>query len=81
MDRKQHPEQAYKSCIGILGFAKKVGNERLIKACQRALGYEMYNYKIIQRILEKGLDKETEEENEHLEMPSHDNIRGEEYYK
>lgn len=81
LDRKQHPEQAYKSCIGILGFAKKVGNERLIKACQRALGYEMYNYKIIQRILEKGLDKETEEENEHLEMPSHDNIRGEEYYK
>ena len=81
LNRKQHPEQAYKSCVGILGFAKKVGNDRLIKACQRALGYEMYNYKIIQRILEKGLDKETEEETEHLEMPSHDNIRGEEYYK
>lgn len=81
LDRKQHPEQAYKSCIGILGFAKKVGNDRLIKACQRAIGYEMYNYKIIQRILEKGLDKQTDEENEQLEMPLHDNIRGEEYYQ
>ena len=28
LDRKQHPEQAYKSCVGILSFAKKVGNER-----------------------------------------------------
>ncbi|MBA3678573.1 MAG: IS21 family transposase [Sphingosinicella sp.] len=81
LDRKQHPEQAYKSCVGILSFAKKVGNERLIKACQRALGYGMYNYKIIQRILEKGLDKQSDEENEQLEMPLHDNIRGEEYYQ
>lgn len=81
LDRKQHPEQAYKSCVGILSFAKKVGDERLIKACQRALGYEMYNYKIIQRILEKGLDKQTDEEKEQLEMPLHDNIRGGEYYQ
>lgn len=80
-DRKQHPEQAYKSCVGILSFSKKVGNERLIKACQRALGYGLYNYKTIQQILETGLDKYNEPENEQLEMPLHDNIRGEEYYQ
>ena len=34
--KKQHPEQAYKSCQGILSFAKRVGHQRLIKACQRA---------------------------------------------
>ena len=79
--RKQHPEQAYKSCIGILSFAKKVGNERLIKACQRALDYGVYNYKIIKKILEKGLDNQTEEESETTEMPIHDNIRGQDYYK
>lgn len=79
--RKQHPEQAYKSCVGILSFAKKVGNERLIKACQRALDYGVYNYKIIQNILQKGLDKNTEDENESLEMPPHENIRGQEYYQ
>ena len=82
LDRKQHPEQAYKSCIGILSFAKKVGNERLIKACQRALGYGIYNYKTIQSILEKGMDLyEDDDEKEQLEMPLHDNIRGENYYQ
>lgn len=82
LDRKQHPEQAYKSCVGILGFAKKVGNDRLIKACQRALGYGAYNYKTIQRILEKELDlQDSPDENDQLRMPSHDNIRGENYYQ
>jgi len=82
LDRKQHPEQAYKSCVGILSFAKKVGNERLIKACQRALGYGIYNYKTIQTILEKGMDQLDEtDENKQMEMPLHENIRGEEYYQ
>jgi transposase len=82
LDRKQHPEQAYKSCVGILSFARKVGNERLIKACQRALGYGIYNYKTIQTILEKGMDKLDEaEENKQMQMPLHENIRGEEYYQ
>jgi transposase len=82
LDRKQHPEQAYKACMGILGFAKKVGNDRLIKACQRALGYGAYNYKTIQKILEKELDKrDRPDETDQLTMPFHDNIRGEDYYK
>ncbi len=46
-DRKKHPEQAYKSCLGILGFSRKVGNERLILACRRGLQYGVYNYKTI----------------------------------
>lgn len=82
LDRKQHPEQAYKSCVGILGFAKKVGHQRLIKACQRALGYGAYNYKTIQKILEKELDKTAApDETDQLKMPFHDNIRGENYYQ
>jgi transposase len=82
LERKQHPEQAYKSCVGILGFAKKVGPERLIKACQRALGYGAYNYKTIQTILENHLDsRQTPEEGDLLTMPLHDNIRGENYYQ
>jgi transposase len=82
LDRKQHPEQAYKSCMGILGFAKKVGNDRLIKACQRAVGYGAYNYKTIQKILERELDlRDTPDEADQLQMPFHDNIRGENYYQ
>ena len=82
LDRKQHPEQAYKSCMGILGFAKKVGNERLVKACQRALGYGAYNYTTIQKILERELDlRDAPDETDQLQMPFHDNIRGENYYQ
>lgn len=82
LERKQHPEQAYKSCVGILSFAKKIEKERLIKACQRALGYGAYNYKTIQTILEKELDKkDTPPDCDQLSMPFHDNIRGENYYQ
>jgi transposase len=81
LNQKQHPEQSYKLCLGVLNFAKRVGNERLTKACQRALGYGIYNYKTIQKILEKGLDQQDGEESEQLRMPKHNNIRGKDYYK
>ena len=82
LQRKQHPEQAYKSCVGILSFTKKVGGERLINACRRALSYEAYNYKTIQLILEKELDKkDAPAQTDHRAMPLHENIRGENYYQ
>ncbi len=82
LEKKQHPEQAYKSCVGVLSFSKKVGNERLSNACKRALEHQVYNYRIIQNILERGLDKLSEEPAEQqAELPIHQNIRGNKYYK
>jgi len=82
LDRKQHPEQAYRSCIGVLSLARKAGNERLASACRRALGYGVYNYKTIQQILENKMDSYQDSLfADELPMPSHDNIRGENYYK
>jgi len=78
--KKAHPEQGYKSCQGIISFAKRVGNDRLIKACQRAHQYELYQYKIIETILQRNLDQ-YDLEGELPPMPKHENIRGEEYYK
>ena len=78
--KKQHPEQAYKSCMGILSFAKRVGNIRLIKACKRAHEIGYYNYKIIDDILKNNLDK-YDDDPEPSPMPTHDNIRGGNYYK
>ncbi|MBL0340808.1 MAG: IS21 family transposase [Bacteroidetes bacterium] len=77
--KKAHPEQAYKSCQGILSFAKRVGHDRLIRACQRAHLYGLYHYRAIENILLRNLDQ-TEIEDEPTQMPTHDNIRGEEYY-
>jgi transposase len=82
LERKQHPEQAYRSCAGILGFSKKVGNERLAKACGRALSYGIYSYKTVQKILANRMDEYQDSPfADELPMPEHGNIRGEEYYK
>jgi transposase len=78
--RKPHPEQAYKSCQGILSFVRRVGHLRLSRACQRAHQYGQYHYKIIETILQRNLEND-EIESETKDMPSHENIRGEEYYK
>lgn len=78
--RKTHPEQAYKSCLGILSFAKRVGTARLIKACRRAHQIGYYNYRVIEDILKKHLDKYEEEPTPET-MPLHDNIRGGNYYQ
>ena len=81
LDRKQHPEQAYKSCMGVLSLVKKVGEERLINACKRAMEYNMYNYKTVNNILERGLDQIDNDNPFEQVLPEHDNIRGKNYYK
>ena len=79
--KKQHPEQGYKSCMGILSFAKRLGDIRLIKACKRAHEIGYYNYKIIEDILTKNLDKYDDDDMEPSNIPTHDNIRGGNYYQ
>lgn len=80
LQKKQHPEQGYKSCQGILSFAKRVGKERLIKACKRAHEIGYYNYKIIEDILKKNLDI-YDDDTSVAPMPAHQNIRGSNYYQ
>lgn len=80
LEKRQHPEQSYKSCSGILSYAGKVGIERLRKACRRAAHYGTYSYRAIEDILTRRLD-EVEEEEVLPTMPVHDNIRGKEYYQ
>lgn len=82
LNKKQHVEQSYKSCAGVLSLEKKVGAERLIKACSIALDYGIYNYKIVENILEKKLDELSEPtDDQEKTLPKHPNIRGNKYYK
>ncbi len=84
-EHKQHPEQAYKSCSGIIHLHRKVGSERLANACRRAKHFGIFNFPIIVQILEKNLDLlSIEEQNQAVEsiiMPDHTNIRGNTYYE
>ena len=80
LENKSYPEQTYRSCVGILSFEKKAGRDRLIAACQRATAFGVFNYKVIEQIINNKLDRlDTKKEN--LTLPMHENIRGAEYYK
>jgi transposase len=80
--REVYPEQSYKACSGVLNFAKRVGNERLVKACKRADSYGVYNYGIIEQILRTKADAiSIEDEIPHTDMPTHENVRGADYYE
>ncbi|MEE6130405.1 IS21 family transposase [Chryseobacterium arthrosphaerae] len=83
LEKKQHPEQSYKTCLGILSLSKKIGNVRLDNACKRALGYEKYSLAMIKSILERGLDNLTDDDAffEEKKLPKHKNIRGGKYYQ
>lgn len=82
IEKKAHPEQAYKSVQGILSFARRVGEKRLINACRWAESYGLYNYPAIESILINHQDEVPLEEDiaEGKSTPSHKNIRGKEYY-
>ena len=83
IESKAHPEQAYKSCSGILSFVRRVGAKRLINACRWAESYGLYNYPAIERILANRQDElPLEDETEiNKDTPSHENIRGKGYYQ
>lgn len=83
IEAKSHPEQAYKSVRGILSFARKVGEKRLINACRWADSYGMYDYPTIETILKNHQDGVPLEEEitESTTTHSHKNIRGKEYYQ
>lgn len=84
IETKNHPEQAYKSCRGILNFASRAGRERLINACRWASCYGLYNYPAIDKILKNRQDElpmeEYEDSSQERSMPAHENIRGKDYY-
>jgi len=81
LKKRKHPEQAFKTCMGILNLVKQYEPDRLNKACGRALEFGFYSYKRIKSILDKGLEEEPLAESRELTVSSHENIRGGQYYQ
>lgn len=80
---KPHPEQGYRSCLGLLSLHKRYGHERLEVACGRALNLGSCTRHSVKTILEAGLDRIPEISNQ-PPLPltvSHENLRGADYYK
>jgi len=78
---RKHPEQAFKTCMGILNLVKKYGPDRLDMACEKALDFGFYSYQRIKNILDRGLEKDIFTEPKEHYISSHENLRGSEYYK
>jgi len=83
LEAASYPETAYRSCVGILSYEKKVGRQRLIQAVERATFFGAYNYTIIKKILQSGLDQLAfgEEVATGQPLPDHTNIRGAAAYR
>jgi transposase len=54
---RPHPEQGYRSCLGIMRLARGYGAERLEAAAARALAAKARSYKHVESILKTGLDR------------------------
>jgi transposase len=80
LDSRQHPQQAYRSCLGILGLGKRATPARLEAACRRALPAGIRSYKGVHNILENHLDQVPLDEPRPEALPEHANLRGETYY-
>ena len=81
LEKRRHPQQAYRSCLGILGLAKGYTNQRLEAACGRGLAADIDTYKGIHNILKNNLDQIQAEKATEVSLPTHDNIRGQTYYQ
>jgi hypothetical protein len=76
---RKFPEQAYRSCLGILNLAKKYPQQALEQACRAALETRMYSYKAVKEELD-WLSQQTSPSVPET-LPPHENIRGNQYYQ
>ena len=84
---KPHPEQGYRSALGILRLAKKYGEPRLERACDKALQINSASYKTVKTMLAQRMeaaplrggdaDADATTDSEHLGAG---NVRGPGYY-
>jgi transposase len=80
---RPHPQQGYRSVLGIIRLAGRYDPARVEAACARALALRSYSYKSVKSILATGLDSQplpgsTPALSPH---PAHPNLRGPGYYQ
>jgi len=80
LESRPHPEQGFRSCLGIIRLGKRFGEERLEAACRRALHYGTCSYQSVKSILTHRLEGQPLQQEMPLFSPPHQNVRGGEYY-
>ena len=79
---RPHPEQGFRSCLGVLRLGQRYGDARLEAACTRAVAIDAFSYRSLDSILRRGLDQQPvpppPSPNGH---GAHANVRGPGYYQ
>src|SRR5215203_6846907 len=82
LERRPHPEQGYRACLGLMRLGRVHGTDRLEAACDRAERLRSYRYRTVAHILIHQQDRLP------LEDPAparptllHENVRGATYYE
>ena len=82
LSSRPHPQQAYRTLLGILRLGTSYSEQRLEAACNRALAIGATSFRSVESILKNGLDSKTLPTEEEVTEPIlHHNIRGSEYYQ
>jgi transposase len=81
LERRPHPEQGFRACIGILRLVRSFGSERLEAAAARAIDIGALSYASLRSILDHKLDRQAAQQRAADGTPIlHSNIRGARYY-
>jgi transposase len=83
IESRDHPEQGYRACMGILRLSTSYESSRVEAACRRALALNVCSYRSIKSILKTGKDREalpTDEPVVRVCPNHHRNVRGADYY-
>jgi len=80
MERRPHPEQGYRSCLGVSRLAQRYDPQRLEAACTRAAALGACSYRSVHSILAKGLDRVPLETGAPAPPVQHDQLRGAAYF-
>lgn len=82
MARRPHPEQGFRSCMGLISLARRYGPARVEAACRRALELNAYSLSSIRSLLKSGLDQAAPRTPpQQMQLPVHENVRGQAYYQ
>ncbi len=82
MRRRPHPEQGFRSCMGLISLGRKYTALRLEAACRRALDIGSPSDKTVKTLLASGLDQAPAIPKPLApKQPDHANLRGAAYYE
>ena len=81
LDQREHPQQAFKACMGVLNLGKKYDENDIQLVCKKAIEFNSISYRFIANSLKNKTYKIEEEDPEDFKLPFHENIRGKDNYK